>query len=429
MATLNPLEQKARSSFRKGLFLAGIIGALICVGLGVLIFQMKGQEKQRLDNQVSVQVLKTEKKSGEIISAGDIVSLKVDKEAVPAGYAKTLTDLTTDQFDASGNRITLGDDGKHYLHIQKEDNAATSDVDEGEHQLFDDNGGYYYKIGTINDLYELGQNLRIYEDDDGNSYTYINGTKVSITQNSKSIQEGSDSYFAIVTIQNRETTVPIVISNISVTLSDTVYTAKIDLPKNTILTGDMVTTAGESVSNDLRWQEYNVIVLPVDLTENETIDVRLRLPSGEDYIVVSKKIVEIPSLSDGKSATTIKMKLSEEETLLMSSAIIDTYKMSGAKLYATKYTDPGLQETATETYAPSADTIRLINSDPNILDVAKNSLLAKYQTNYGENRQKIQDSINKVEETTQKSSVTSGTQAEESTATSERQQFLEAVTE
>ena len=63
------------------------------------------------------------------------------------------------------------------------------------------------------------------------------------------------------------------------------------------------------------------------------------------------------------------------------------------------------------------------------MDVAKNSLLAKYQTNYGENRQKIQDSINKVEETTQKSSVTSGTQAEESTATSERQQFLEAVTE
>ena len=36
--------------------------------------------------------------------------------------------------------------------------------------------------------------------------------------------------------------------------------------------------------------------------------------------------------------------------------------MTGSKLYATKYTDPGTQEAATPTYVPNATVVDLINS-------------------------------------------------------------------
>lgn len=51
MSTLNPLEQKARSSFIKGILVAAVIGAIIIGFLGMQIYQMNGKEKQRLAGQ------------------------------------------------------------------------------------------------------------------------------------------------------------------------------------------------------------------------------------------------------------------------------------------------------------------------------------------------------------------------------------------
>ena len=42
MATLNPLEQKARISFIKGLLIAGLIGA---IGIGLLVWQLTVRDK------------------------------------------------------------------------------------------------------------------------------------------------------------------------------------------------------------------------------------------------------------------------------------------------------------------------------------------------------------------------------------------------
>lgn len=80
--------------------------------------------------------------------------------------------------------------------------------------------------------------------------------------------------------------------NLSQIEDDTI--AKIDLKQGTILSSDMITKSGEETKNDTRIQEYNMILLPSQINTDEYVDIRLRLPSGLDYIVVSKKKLEIP---------------------------------------------------------------------------------------------------------------------------------------
>ena len=136
--------------------------------------------------------------------------------------------------------------------------------------------------------------------------------------------------------------------------------AKIDLSKGTVLTTSMLSAASETVTDDLRMQEYNMIALPTNLATGNFIDIRLQLPNGGDYIVVSKKKVV------ACNASTIWLNMYEEEIELLSNAIIEYYIMDGSKLYATTYTDPGLQTASTGTYVPNSDVVTLINSNPNI---------------------------------------------------------------
>ena len=59
--------------------------------------------------------------------------------------------------------------------------------------------------------------------------------------------------------------------------------------KNSIITIDMISKSSEKTTDDLRKVEYNMLVLPTQLATGEYVDIRLSLPSGQDYIVVSKK--------------------------------------------------------------------------------------------------------------------------------------------
>lgn len=137
--------------------------------------------------------------------------------------------------------------------------------------------------------------------------------------------------------------------------------AKIDLTAGTILTTGMLDLPGDAtVTNDLREQEYNMITLPTNLSVGDFIDIRLQLPNGGDYIVISKKKVA------NCNNTTLWLKMNEEEILTMSNAIIEYYIMAGSKLYATKYTDPGMQTVSIPTYCPNSEVIALINGNKNI---------------------------------------------------------------
>lgn len=189
--------------------------------------------------------------------------------------------------------------------------------------------------------------------------------------------------------------------------------AKIDLTAGTILSNSMITTKDSKLTKDLREQEYNMIVLPTGLTAGKYVDIRIQLPDGGDYIVVSKKYVQ------NANATTVWLKMTEEETLTMSNAIVEYYIMAGSKLYATTYTDPGAQEAAIPTYCPNATVVDLINSQLNgnitsltegrYTDKLKNirnsrikAQLDKYSDKELENLEtKIQEEIQSLKETRQ----------------------------
>ena len=154
--------------------------------------------------------------------------------------------------------------------------------------------------------------------------------------------------------------------------------AKVDLKANTILTSDLITESDNKINNDTRIQEYNTIVLPINLEDGDYVDIRLSLPSGQNYIVVSKKKVEIPDLGGALSTDTIRLNLSEDEILSMSNAIYDAFKINGSKLEAVKYTDPGMQTAATPTYPVNAEVVALLKNDSNILKEAMAALNSRY---------------------------------------------------
>ena len=169
--------------------------------------------------------------------------------------------------------------------------------------------------------------------------------------------------------------------------------AKVDLTPGTVLTTDL-TYEDETLAPDVRTVEYNVLTLPSQLTTGEYIDIRLRTPDGRNLIVISHKEVTIPNIAGVDSTNCIWIDLSEEEILMMSSAIVEAYKMNGAMLYATRYVEPGIQEAATITYVPNDETRALIERDPNIVDEAKAALLSVLNANSGLVRPGINNAIN-----------------------------------
>lgn len=154
--------------------------------------------------------------------------------------------------------------------------------------------------------------------------------------------------------------------------------AKVTMNKNTLLTTELISKSDNIVQDDVRKQEYNMVILPIDLVTGDYIDVRVLFPNGQDFIVVSKKEVEIPSIGGIDSQDTMWINLSEDETLHMSCAIIEAAQVKGAKLYATKYTEAGMQKASTPTFPVNDKTSDLLQTDPNILEKAMNELNARY---------------------------------------------------
>ncbi len=149
------------------------------------------------------------------------------------------------------------------------------------------------------------------------------------------------------------------------------YNAKVDLKAGTILSSALV-YKGEELTPDVRYVEYNMLSLPTTVNVGEFIDIRLKLPNGQDLIVVSKK--EIKSIL----GATIGLELSEGDILMMESAIVEAYIMSASKLYVTQYVEPGNQVAAKNTYVPTQAVQALIAADSNIVDTARNALTREF---------------------------------------------------
>lgn len=203
-------------------------------------------------------------------------------------------------------------------------------------------------------------------------------------------------------------------------------TAKIDLKVGTVLATNMINEEGEETSADLRTQEYNMVQLPGQIKDGDYIDIRLRMPNGTDYIVASKKKVTIPTIAGVESLNTIKVNMTEEEILLMSNAIVEAYWAPGSILYTATYVEPGMQDKATPTYLPSDKVIQLMNTDPNIVAVAKNELFTRYNNTASTIRGDITSILNNYAEDGL-DNVQAGVQEEITKAREERQSYLEAL--
>lgn len=148
------------------------------------------------------------------------------------------------------------------------------------------------------------------------------------------------------------------------------YKSKLDLNAGTILAENLV-YVDEELTSDVRYVEYNMLTLSTTMAVGDYIDIRLTLPNGQDLIVVSKK--EIKSLI----GDTIGLELTEGDILMMESAIVEAYIMTASKLYATQYVEPGNQDAAAKTYAPTTEVQGLIERNPNITNDAKKELLSR----------------------------------------------------
>lgn len=196
------------------------------------------------------------------------------------------------------------------------------------------------------------------------------------------------------------------------------YISKIKIPAGTIITREMLSELGQEVTNDQRIQEYNMIILPSQLKEGDFIDIRFKLANGNDYIVLPKKKVE------QCTTDTIWMKMYEHEMLTLGNAIVESYQSLGSKLYATIYTDAGLQDALTQTYVVSTNVYGLIASNPNVVNEAKNALWARYndQTQVEQRTSFIDPSL-----VISADSVNAGVQTEVSTIQAYREAFVEEL--
>lgn len=164
------------------------------------------------------------------------------------------------------------------------------------------------------------------------------------------------------------------------------YVAKVDLNEGTILAQSLVTEensslfvddgdGGKTYADNVRYVEYNMLTLSTSVGLGDFVDIRLTLPNGQDLIVVSKK--EIKTLL----GNTLGFELTEDEILMMDSAIVEAYIMESANLYVAQYIEPGIQAAASKTYTPTEAVKQLINGNPNITGEARNALTARFNDN------------------------------------------------
>ena len=348
MAT-NPMQKRSRISFILGMLVMLIISALV---VAFLYLKIKNQETEIQKYKTAsslVYVLNQNVKSGQVLTEGMFTQQQVTRTAIPTNATNDIVTTLSSYSLATKDGIPI-----YY-------NPGTSGNSE--------DSSYYY-VGNASDK------KPIYRMDEQGNESYALYLKAS---------DKAYYYTDANKTQKKE-----------IEVSENAVIAKVDMNANTVLTSSLVSRTDEVTSNDLRREEYNVISLPVDLEPGEYIDVRLLLPNGQNYIVVSKKKVKIPVVDGLYVSDTIQINLTEEEIMVMSGAIVECFKTKGSKLYATRYTEAGMQEAATMTYYPSKEVQSAIQNDPNVVIKSIQGIL--------KNREQIRKDID---------SATSGHESEE----------------
>lgn len=142
--------------------------------------------------------------------------------------------------------------------------------------------------------------------------------------------------------------------------------AKYNIPANMPLVSEMV--GMEIVTVDERIHEVSGITLPSDLLEGEYVDIKIKMASGLEYVVIPQiKIRKI-------TGNTIELYLNEEDLYYLNSAFVDVYLADGAaELYAVKYVDPASQIRIGDLVLDEE------GNELSVTDIAKRDLVEKIQ--------------------------------------------------
>ena len=409
----NPMQRKSRNSFLLGVILTLLIAGVIIALLFLQLKQKTEELNAELSAKVKVYTLTQDVKSGQVLTE-DMFSLKsIHKDSIPSNATATPSVISTWFLQTKDGTMVKTD--KQGLYLDKPDSILEVMEENGDKykfsnsektavssrdEIIQDEAGAYI-VDTSNSTDEI---TRVYQEDSTNQY-YI----YKLDTSSMSTGSNKTRTKEYLELQN----VPVL--------------AKVTMNANTVITPNLIVQSDEAVSDDTREQEYNMVVLPVDLMTDDYVDIRLMTPSGQDFIVVSKAKVTIPVNADGSYVTdTMKVNLREDEILSMSSAIVEAYGLLGAKLYATKYVEPGMQEPSAPTYTPNAAVTSQIDNNPNIVEKAKEELRARYSDTAKKTRNDyLQSAINGADD--YNSNVQSGADDDITKQNTARQKYLESL--
>ena len=362
---LNPMQRKARNSFILGMILALLIGAAVA---GFLFMQLKKANEENLNYKNSitkVYALTQDVNSGDVLTADMFGRVDAFATSIPADYVDIGTVLSAySLYTKAGEPIR---------------SEYKKDEKSGEKQHL------YTKID--------GKDVELFKDETTGNLYYGNN-------NDKTIVETAEA--------------PVIV--------------KIGAKSKTIISPSMVARSNEICTDDVRKQEYNVMVLPIDLASKDYVDVRLMLPNGQDYIVLSKKIVTIPQVGSEYLTDTVQMNLSEDEILTMSCAIVEAARIKDAKLYAIKYIEAGLQEAAKPTYLVNEDVANLIDKDPNVVSEAKKTLVQRYSSNLKDLRNRYINSTLNSNNPNEEDGYSSKLQESITSTKDARQKYIQSLT-
>lgn len=164
--------------------------------------------------------------------------------------------------------------------------------------------------------------------------------------------------------------------------------AAVDIRKSQPVLSNMLTP---DLELGLREQEFSLFKLNTNLEKNDFVDIRIRFPNGEDYIVLSKKALKDINLEENDCF----LWLDEEEILNISAAIVDAYLHAETDIYTAKYIESGQQESV-PTYQPNESVMLLIANNPNIIEEARKELDLRA-------RKELEERLNVFEEKESKS--------------------------
>lgn len=140
---------------------------------------------------------------------------------------------------------------------------------------------------------------------------------------------------------------------------------KVDIKPGTILSTDMLMEEKEETPK-IYSRELTFTSLPVSTVVGDYVDIRMILPNGEEYVILSHE--QIQRIYD----TTVTFHVSEEENAVINAAFADLGSYNGFTLcYLTKYLEPGKDVDTIAFYPVQHEMENFILFNPNIKDTTR----------------------------------------------------------